>query len=140
MATISSTTPISPLPTPADVLTLDHYRPSPAVVVIVARGEVDASNADALTALVRDVRESCDGLVFDFSAVDFLSTRGLRALDLLETEATPRSVLIASPAVSRLFELCDTAPLVARASDVTAALTEVQTVRPALRLVGGTSG
>ena len=138
MAAFSSTTPISSASHAAGVLALDHYRPSPGVVVIVARGEVDASNADTLTALVRDFRDSCDGLIFDFSAVDFLGTQGLRALDLLDHGA-PRTALVASPAVARLFELCDTAPPIARAGDVSAALTQVQTDRPALHLVGGTA-
>lgn len=142
MAAFSSTTALSPESPAAGVLTLSHYRPSPAVVVIVARGEIDASNADLLTVLVGDIRDSCDDLIFDFSGVDFLGTQGLRAFDILEIEAssTPRAVLIASPAVSRLLELCATAPPIPRVSDVNAALALVKNDRPTLRLVGGTEG
>ena len=119
----------------APPLVVDHYHPSPATIVLVAHGDVDASNACDLVTAVRHALESCDGLVLDLTAVGFFGAQGLRALDIISECSTPRVVLVPSPAVSRLLQLCATAPPMRLAEDVDAAVTMVQAGLRSLRLL-----
>jgi anti-anti-sigma factor len=87
-------------------------------VVIVAHGELDASNANQLADYVeRCVAESAT-LVVDFSNLDFFGTAGFSALHLINVRcagANRRWAVVPSMAVSRLLRICDpdnTLPLV----------------------------
>jgi anti-anti-sigma factor len=87
-------------------------------VVIVAYGELDASNANQLADYVeRCVTESAT-VVVDFSNLEFFGTAGFSALHLINVRcagANQRWAVVPSKAVSRLLRICDpdsTLPLV----------------------------
>jgi anti-anti-sigma factor len=87
-------------------------------VVIVAYGELDASNANQLADYVeRCVAESAT-VVVDFSNLEFFGTAGFSALHLINVRcagANQRWAVVPSKAVSRLLRICDpdhTLPLV----------------------------
>ncbi len=117
-------------------LNLAHHRATPRTLVISASGDIDASNAEDLLALVRQAG-SCDGLVFDLSAVKFFGTEGLSVLRAFSEgdPATLRTAIVPSLAVTRLLRLCTPAPPFLLARDLDAALIAVQSGRPVLELV-----
>ena len=89
-----------------------------AGVVIIAHGELDASNASQLADYVdRCVTESA-AVVVDLSGLKFFGTAGFSALHLINVRcagANQRWALVPSNAVSRLLRICDpdnTLPLV----------------------------
>lgn len=72
-------------------------------------GEVDASNSHQMVERTWD-RPAGRALILDLSGLTFLSAAGVRALEVVGErchDAAIRWVVIPSPAVRRLLDLCD---------------------------------
>ncbi len=87
-------------------------------VVIVAHGELDASNASQLADYVESCIAQSKAAVVDLSGLEFFGTAGFSALHLINVRcagANQRWAVVPSEAVSRLLRICDpdnTLPLV----------------------------
>jgi anti-anti-sigma factor len=65
-----------------------NCRIDPSIEVVVLRGRLGIETTTELTAaLLQALKESARGLVLDMSAVDFLSSSGLRMLFMIYTQA-----------------------------------------------------
>jgi anti-anti-sigma factor len=88
-------------------------------VVIIAHGELDASNANELADYVERCVARSTAVVVDLSGLEFFGTAGFSALHLINVRcagANQRWAVVPSTAVSRLLRICDpdnTLPLVA---------------------------
>ncbi|MCV7328920.1 STAS domain-containing protein [Mycobacterium cookii] len=87
-------------------------------VVIIAHGELDASNASQLADYVEHCIAASTAAVVDLSGLEFFGTAGFSALHLINVRcagAKQRWAVVPSKAVSRLLRICDpdnTLPLV----------------------------
>lgn len=85
-------------------------RGSAAATTVAVSGEIDAVNAGEFADVVRDTAGSCAGLVLDLTEVDFMAVDGTSALHAINAHLLRAGVewcVVASPAVSRVVELCD---------------------------------
>jgi anti-sigma B factor antagonist len=86
---------------------------SPGTATVVVRGEIDPSLSATLVAqALAGLDDIADGapVVLDLRAVDFIDSSGLGALIRVQRTCLERSaelVVLPSPAVTRLLELCD---------------------------------
>jgi anti-anti-sigma factor len=111
---------------------------TPAIVVISAHGDIDASNADELHAGVRHALGRHHGVIIDLSAVKFFGTEGFSVVDEINgaLEQPGRIAVVPSSAVTRVLRLCTPASTLVTAFDVDAALAAIQSqLRPVLHLV-----
>ncbi|MGA8329850.1 MAG: STAS domain-containing protein [Mycobacterium sp.] len=87
--------------------------------MIIAHGELDASNANELADYVERCVARSTAVVVDLSGLEFFGTAGFSALHLINVRcagANQRWAVVPSTAVSRLLRICDpdnTLPLVA---------------------------
>jgi len=119
-------------------LRLDTSELTPAVVVISAHGDIDASNADGLLDGVRHALGRHHGVIIDLSAVKFFGTEGLSVLDEIDgtLEQPDRMAVVPSSAVTRVLRLRASASTLITAFDVDAALAAMESqLRPVLHLV-----
>ncbi len=101
----------------------------PAVAVITAHGELDASNAQELVDYALRDAERTQRLALDLSGVDFFGTAGFSALHTLNVRCAGAGVewvLVPSTAVSRLLRICDPDSTLPIAATMPAALTLLQ--------------
>ncbi|QZT61822.1 STAS domain-containing protein [Mycolicibacterium austroafricanum] len=73
-------------------------------------GEVDAANAKHFAHTVREVADGNAALILDLSEVNFMAFDGASALYAISAHLAREGVtwcVVASPAVSRVLELCD---------------------------------
>jgi anti-anti-sigma factor len=85
------------------------YARSTATVVTLD-GEIDASNAEWVSANIRGLVALGDALVLDMSGVEFLSLHGLRAVFALDADCSQAGVtwmLVASDPVRRMVRIGD---------------------------------
>lgn len=85
-----------------------HYGPSTCVITV--QGELDAANADQLTAYVRCCAPSRQRLVLDLRGLNFIATAGLSSLHRINvvcSAAGKQWAMVPSRAVSRLLQICD---------------------------------
>ena len=100
-----------------------------SVALLRACGEIDASNAAALTdyALTEAVRSQ--GVILDLHGLSFCGTEGFVALHRISVSyavaGTPWTV-IAGPAVSRLLAMCDPTGALPHASTLNIAMIGIQ--------------
>jgi anti-anti-sigma factor len=91
----------------------------PSSVVITARGELDASNANHLADYVQRCAAHSRSIILDLSGLEFFGTAGFSALHTINVRcagADLRWTVVPSKAVSRLLRICDpdnTLPLAA---------------------------
>jgi anti-anti-sigma factor len=106
-------------------LTIRLLTPSPSVIAVTARGEIDASNAADLAHCALGVTRHYRGLVLDLRDLDFFGTAGLSALQTIDRWAPTavRWAIVAGPEVSRLLRICDPDSSLPTAATVRAALT-----------------
>ena len=81
-----------------------------SVAIVSAYGDIDASNAHALTehAPVNAVR--CRGLILDLSGLEFIGTEGFSAVHRISVRCARAEIgwmLVPGAAVSRLLRVCD---------------------------------
>lgn len=89
-----------------------------AETTVSVSGEIDSVNAGEFAGAVRDSAGVCGGLVLDLTEVDFMAVDGVSALHAVNAHLLRNSVewcIVASPAVSRVLELCDPEGLIPRA-------------------------
>jgi anti-anti-sigma factor len=92
------------------VLRFDTQWMTSAAAIVSVRGDIDSTNASALTdyALVEAV--CCRCLVLDLSGLKFCGTEGFSALHSISVRCADADIgwmLVPSAAVSRLLQICD---------------------------------
>ena len=101
----------------------------PAVAVIIATGELDASNSqEFVDYALRDV-ERTKRLALDLTGVEFFGTAGFSALHTLNVQCAGAGVewvMVPSTAVSRVLKICDPDSALPIATTMSAALTTLQ--------------
>jgi anti-anti-sigma factor len=107
------------------------------IAVISARGQIDASNADTLTAYTLGHLTGCRGLIIDLRGLDFFGTDGFSALHRVSVCCAHPGIawaVVPSEAVSRVLRIGDPQGLLPARSTVEAAMALIQdqTRRPAL--------
>lgn len=103
------------------VLRFRWARRAPSVIAVDVRGDVDATNAGDFIRYVAQSREPLDDVVLDLRGVTFFGTHGYTALvELIAGVTNP--VVLPSPTVKRVLELCDLEHRVPTAADADAAM------------------
>ena len=107
------------------------YDTTPGAVIVAARGKVDEATWEAFgrhldNAIQRAIQEGCGALVIDLSGLEYMSSRGLRALTVAKRQAdaaglpsrsrSPNEVMRESPAISRIRQIVSRRPIASRAS------------------------
>jgi anti-anti-sigma factor len=95
------------------------------LTVISISGEIDASNADALSRHASELVSDCGALIVDLAEVDFIALDGLHALFALNMQCARTGItlaLIASQAVKRLLRVADHDKLLPAVGSATEAL------------------
>jgi anti-anti-sigma factor len=100
-----------------------------SVAIVSAYGDIDGSNASALTdyALANALR--CRGLILDLSGLKFFGTEGFSALHRVSVRCARADIgwmVVPSAAVSRLLRLCDPHGSLPTVNTVDAALANLQ--------------
>ncbi|WNG90282.1 STAS domain-containing protein [Mycobacterium sp. ITM-2016-00317] len=98
---------------------------SPYRVAVAVIGEIDAVNGRALARYVERHTRVSRQLVLDLRAVDFFGSQGFTALYYISVHSVRRDVdwvIVPSPAVQRLLDICDPVKELPVADDLNAAL------------------
>ena len=121
---------------PTKSLTLPHHAArfdtrwtKSAVAIVSAYGDIDASNASALTDYALANAAYCRGLILDLSELGFFGTEGFSALHRVSVRcahAKIRWTLIPGAPVSRLLRICDPHASLPTMNSVGAALAELE--------------
>ncbi len=101
----------------------------PAVAVIAAHGELDASNAQELVDYALRDAYRTERLALDLTGVDFFGTAGFSALHTLNVRCASAGiewVMVPSTAVSRLLRICNPESTLPIAATMPAALARLQ--------------
>ena len=117
-------------------LRLTHQRSAPSTVVVSVHGDIDATNADDLTAYVHSAIGTDRELILDLRRVEFIGTAGLSALEAMNpaTDRSWRMVVVPSRVVTRLLGLCPSAVPILLVDGLDAALAVARGDRPVLDL------
>jgi anti-anti-sigma factor len=104
-----------------------------SVAIVSAHGDIDGSNASALTdyALVNAMR--CRGLVLDLSDLKFFGTEGFSALHRVSVRCARADIgwiVVPGVAVSRVLRICDPHGSLPTVDTVAAALANLQDQHP----------
>jgi anti-anti-sigma factor len=100
-----------------------------SIAIVSAYGDIDASNASALTdyALLQAAR--CRGLILDLSGVEFFGTEGFSALHRVSVRCAHADIgwmVVSDAVVSRLLRICDPHGSLPTVDSVGAALANLQ--------------
>ena len=100
-----------------------------SVAIVSAYGDIDATNASALTdyALMKAVH--CRGLILDLSGLKFFGTEGFSALHRVSVRCARADIgwmVVSGAAVSRLLRICDPHGSLPTVTTVDAALANLQ--------------
>ena len=111
----------------------DTRRTMSSVAIVSAYGDIDGTNASALTdyALVKALR--CRGLILDLSGLEFFGTEGFSALHRVSVccaRAGTGWVVVPGAAVCRLLRICDPHGSLPAVDTVDAALANLQEQHP----------
>ena len=101
----------------------------PAVAVITAHGDLDASNAQEFVDYALRDAERTQRLALDLTGVDFFGTAGFSALHTLNVRCASAGVewvLVPSGAVTRLMRICDPDSTLPIAATMPTALARLQ--------------
>jgi anti-anti-sigma factor len=113
----------------------------PSGTVITVDGELDAANADQLSAYVHHSAARGGRVVLDLRGLEFIGTAGFSALHRINVvclRARVRWAMVPSPAVSRLLRICDpdgTLPLTTAAHEPLVPAVRPEPGDPLLQLV-----
>jgi anti-anti-sigma factor len=105
--------------------TFSARRLSPTRTAVAVLGEIDAVNARALARYVESHTGISRQLVLDLRAVDFFGTHGFTALYYISVHCARSDVdwvIVGSPPVRRLLEICDRDGELPRVDDLASAL------------------
>lgn len=81
-----------------------------SVAVVSAYGDIDASNANTLTAYAMESAARCQGLILCLSGLEFFGTDGFTVLHRLSVHCAHAEIgwmVVPGPSVSRLLRICD---------------------------------
>ncbi|TPG36703.1 sulfate transporter [Mycobacterium hodleri] len=95
------------------------------VAVISAEGDIDASNAEAVTEYTLQQATSCRGLIFDLIGLNFFAAEGFSALHRISVNCARSSTIwtiVPGVAASRVLAICDPESSLPRADTISAAL------------------
>ena len=109
--------------------------PQGATAVVVARGELDATNGAAFVDYALSQADTTDRLIIDLSGLTFFATAGFTALHTLNVRCVGEDIrwaLVPSAAVNRLLRVCDPDATLPVCTDVDAAITAVHGEAPRL--------
>lgn len=98
------------------------------VAVIRAHGDIDVTNATALTEYALAYAINCRGLILDLSCVDFFGTEGFSALHRVSVgcaHAGKPWTMVPGVEVSRLLQICDPHGALPTADSVGAAVAAI---------------
>jgi anti-anti-sigma factor len=100
-----------------------------SIAIVSACGDIDASNASALTdySLLNAAR--CRGLILDLTGLKFLGTDGFSALHRVSVRCAHADIewmLVPGTVVSRLLQICDPHTSLPTVDSVDAALVRLQ--------------
>jgi anti-anti-sigma factor len=101
----------------------------PAVAVVTARGDLDASNAQEFVDYALRHTEQTERLALDLTEVEFFGTAGFSAIHTLNVRCAGAGVewvLVPSRAVSRLLRICDPDSTLPLAATLPAALAHLR--------------
>ena len=120
---------ISPMPlsTPSDVPLArweTHWTKS-SVAVVSAHGDIDQTNARALTEYSLAHLAHCRALLLDLTKLEFFGVAGFSALHRISVSCAPAGIgwaFIPGPAVSLLLRICDPDGLLPAVDTVSTAL------------------
>lgn len=104
---------------------LECHWPTSSVVVIIAHGEIDASNAANLTEHTLAHVTRCRGLVLDLSDLKFFGTEGFSTLHRISVSCARVGTgwaMVPGAAVTRILRICDPQGSLPTASTVEAAV------------------
>ena len=96
-----------------------------SVVVISADGDIDASNADALTEYTLSNVAGYRGMVLDLRSLDFFGAEGFSAIHRISVNCArvgTRWAIVPGSAASRVLRICDPQGSLPRADTVAAAV------------------
>ena len=85
-------------------------RPGPLATVISAHGELDAANANHLTALVERAARDSSQVIVDLRGLNFFGTAGFSALHRMNVVCSAAGVpwvLASGRAADRVLRICD---------------------------------
>jgi anti-anti-sigma regulatory factor len=103
-----------------------------SVVLVSAHGDIDATNAAAMTEYALAEVMRCQGLILDLCGLNFCGTEGFVALHRISVcyaaARTPLAI-VSGPVVSRLLAMCDPAGGLPYASTMNVALSSIQDQR-----------
>jgi anti-anti-sigma regulatory factor len=100
-----------------------------SVAVIIAHGDIDASNASTLAEYALGYMPHCRGLIFDLSDLNFFGTDGFSALRKISSDCAHAPMdwaVVPGAAVSRVLRICDPQGSLPAAGTVDAALATIQ--------------
>jgi hypothetical protein len=100
-----------------------------SVAVISVRGDIDASNADALTQYTCGYAVQCRGLILDLRGLEFCGTDGFCALHRISVccaRAATGWAMVPGPAVFHMLAICDPHASLPAVGSVDAALATVE--------------
>jgi anti-anti-sigma factor len=100
-------------------------------VLVAVKGEVDATNRQALGRFIQRHTRVSKQLVLDLSGVDFFGSQGFTALYYVNVQCARRDVdwlIVSSPRVTRILRICDPDLDLPLVSDFDAALSRLDHV------------
>ena len=101
---------------------------TPARVRIGVKGDVDATNRQALARFVEFHTRVSQQLVLDLSRVDFFGSQGFTALHYISVHCARRDVdwmIVGNRAVLRILRICDSDTVLPVVNNLDAALTKL---------------
>ncbi|WP_205878084.1 anti-sigma factor antagonist [Mycobacterium camsae] len=111
----------------------DTHRAKSSVTIVTARGEIDGSNAKALTKYLLAEMPQCRSLILDISRLEFFGAAGFSTLKATAdscTEAGIRWALVPNATVARVLDICDPKGSLPAADTVDAALILIRHLVP----------
>jgi anti-anti-sigma factor len=85
-------------------------RPGPSATLITAQGELDAANANQITAFVERAIRDSNHVIVDLRGLNFFGTAGFSALHRINVVCSGAGVpwvLVAGRATERVLRICD---------------------------------
>jgi anti-anti-sigma factor len=112
---------------------LDTYWAQSSVAIVSAHGDIDGTNAHALTEHTFAYLAHCRGLILDLTRLEFFGAAGLLALHRISEACAGAGLgwaVVPGAAVSRLLRVCDPGRLLPAAATASAAVAGLQSVQP----------
>lgn len=109
-----------------------HWMKS-SVAIVSAHGDIDITNAHALSEYSLADLKRCRGLILDLTRLEFFGAAGFSELQRISVSCARAEldwVLVPGAAVSILLRICDPDNLLPAAATITAAMASLQDRRP----------